>query len=112
MAKRVAELAVLLQWRPGDIVADIGAGKGKLTVFTAERIGPSGRVYGTEMDREKFAALQELAGSHTNITTIKASDSDTNLPDLSCDSILHAPGVSPFRQAKRYGLKSVSIAKT
>jgi len=87
MAKRVAELAVLLQWRPGDIVADIGAGKGKLTVFTAERIGPSGRVYGTEMDREKFAALQELAGSHTNITTIKASDSDTNLPDLSCDSI-------------------------
>jgi ubiquinone/menaquinone biosynthesis C-methylase UbiE len=87
MAKRVAELAVLLQWRPGDIVADIGAGKGKLTVFTAERIGPSGRVYGTEMDPEKFAALQELAGSHTNITTIKASDSDTNLPDLSCDSI-------------------------
>jgi ubiquinone/menaquinone biosynthesis C-methylase UbiE len=85
--KECAELAVLLEWHPGDIVADIGAGKGKLTAFTAERMGPSGRVYGTEMDPEKFTALQELAGSHTNITAIKGSDSDTNLRDLSCDSI-------------------------
>lgn len=85
--RECAELAVLLQWHPGDTVADIGAGKGKLTSMTAEHVGPSGRVYSTEMDPDKLAALQELATKQPNIRPIKASDSATNLPSLSCDSI-------------------------
>jgi ubiquinone/menaquinone biosynthesis C-methylase UbiE len=85
--KECTELAVLMQWHPGDTVADIGAGNGKLTSLTAERIGPSGRVYSTEMDSEKLAALEQLSTKRTNITPIKASDSNTNLPDQSCDSI-------------------------
>ena len=50
--KECAELAVLLQWHPGDTVADIGAGKGNLSSLAAERVGPSGRVYSTEIDLE------------------------------------------------------------
>jgi ubiquinone/menaquinone biosynthesis C-methylase UbiE len=85
--KECTELGVLLQWHPGDTVADIGAGKGKLTSLAAERVGPSGRVYGTEMDLQSLVALQELSAKQTNITPVKASDSDTKLPHLSCDSI-------------------------
>lgn len=82
-----AELGVLLQWHPGDVVADIGAGKGKLTLLATERVGPSGRVYGSEMDLQSLGALQELSTKQTNITPVKASASDSNLPNLSCDSI-------------------------
>lgn len=85
--KECAQLAVLLEWRPGDTVADIGAGKGKLALLTAERVGPSGRVYATEMDLQNLVALQELSTKQTNVSPAKASDSDTGLPNLSCDSI-------------------------
>jgi ubiquinone/menaquinone biosynthesis C-methylase UbiE len=85
--KECEELAVLLQFHPGDTVADIGAGKGQLTLLAAERIGPSGKVYSTEMDSQRLVALQELSANHPNITPIKASGSDTNLPNSSCDSI-------------------------
>jgi ubiquinone/menaquinone biosynthesis C-methylase UbiE len=85
--KECAELEGLLKWHPGDTVADIGAGKGKLTSLTAGRVGPSGRVYGTEMDLQNLAALQELSSKQTNIIPVKGSDSAANLPNLSCDSI-------------------------
>ena len=85
--KECAELGVLLKWQPGDTVADIGAGKGKLTTLVAERIGVSGRVYATEMDLQNLAALQELSTKQPNIHPVKASNSDTNLPHLSCDSV-------------------------
>ena len=85
--KECAELAVLLQWRPGDTVGDIGAGKGQLTLLAAERVGPSRRVYSTEMDLQSLAALKELSAKQTNITPVKGSDSATSLPNLSCDPI-------------------------
>lgn len=86
-SKEVSELATLLHWRPGQTVAEIGAGRGELTSMAADRIGPSGKVYSTELDLEKFAGLQALAAKQKNITAIKASESETNLPDLCCDSI-------------------------
>ena len=59
--KECAELGVLLQWHSGDTVADIGAGKGKLTLLAVERVGPSGRVYSTETDLQSLAALKGLS---------------------------------------------------
>lgn len=85
--KEGKELATLLHWSPGQTVAEIGAGKGELTSIAAERVGPSGKVYSTELDAEKLAALQALAAKQTNISAVKASDAETNLPDLCCDSI-------------------------
>lgn len=85
--KEGRELATLLQWRPGETVAEIGAGNGELTSIAAERVGPSGKVYSTELEPEKLAALQALAAKQRNITAIQASESATNLPDLCCDSI-------------------------
>jgi len=42
------ELAVLLHWRTGDTIAEIGAGKGKMTSIAAERVGVSGRVHSAD----------------------------------------------------------------
>jgi len=80
-------LASLLKWHSGSVVAEIGAGEGKLTLEAAQRVGPSGKVFTTELDAQKLAHLQELAANEKNITALKAGETDTNLPPLCCDSI-------------------------
>lgn len=80
-------LAALLRWRPGAVVAEIGAGNGKLTVAAAQRVGPSGTVYSTELDPTALIHLQELALRQRNIIAVKAADRGTNLPPACCDSI-------------------------
>jgi len=80
-------LSTLLHWHAGSVVAEIGAGNGELTFLAADRVGPSGKVYTTELDATKIAHLKELASQHPNITVIQAGDTSTNLPPACCDSI-------------------------
>jgi len=62
-------------------------GNGKLTLAAAQRVGPSGKVYSTELDATALSHLEELAAKETNITAVKAAEADTNLPAGCCDSI-------------------------
>jgi len=80
-------LAALLHWQAGTVVAEIGAGDGKLTVLAAQRVGPAGKVYTTELDEKKLAHLEKLAAKHRTITPVKAAEADTNLSPACCDSI-------------------------
>lgn len=82
-------LAKLLDWHAGSVVAEIGAGGGQMTVDAAERVGPTGQVYTTEVSRRKIAHLKELAAGskYHNITVIEGSQAGTNLPNECCDSI-------------------------
>jgi predicted methyltransferase len=80
-------LAKLLDWHAGSVVAEIGAGEGELTLLAAERVGPSGTVYTTELDAEKLKHLEELAAKGQNIRALRAGATDTNLPQGCCDSI-------------------------
>jgi len=83
------KLATLLNWKPGNVVAEIGAGEGGLTLAAAQRVGPTGRVYTTELDPDKLAKLQSLAAAQKtqNIVAVKAGEAETNLPRACCDSI-------------------------
>jgi len=81
-------LAALLNWQPGSVVADIGAGDGEMTLLAAARVGATGRVYATEIDSKKLEVLEKLSGEHANITAVKAAPNATNLPPESCDSII------------------------
>lgn len=80
-------LAALLEWHEASVVGEIGSGNGKLTLAAAHRIGPSGKVYTTELDAKALAHLHELAEQDKNIVAVKAADTDTNLPPACCDSI-------------------------
>ncbi len=42
--REVERLAALLGLQPGSSVAEIGAGKGRMTVLIAEQVGAAGRV--------------------------------------------------------------------
>jgi len=79
-------LALHLHWQEGSVVAEIGAGKGELTLAAAKRVGTSGRVYTTELDTKELAHLEELAAKEKNITAIQAGETQTNLPPEFCDS--------------------------
>ena len=87
--KDADKLATLLNWKAGSVVAEIGAGDGGLTLAAAERVGPTGRVYTTELDPKKVAKLESLAAAQKahNIIAVKAGEAETNLPHECCDSI-------------------------
>lgn len=82
-------LADLMQWKPGSIVAEIGAGDGQMSFAAAERVGSGGHVYSTEIDEEKLSALREKVSDRKlqNITVMKAGALATNLPAGCCDAI-------------------------
>ena len=48
-----------LELRPGDVVADVGAGSGYMTVRMARLVGPEGRVYATDIQPEMIELLEE-----------------------------------------------------
>jgi SAM-dependent methyltransferase len=87
MSQEAALLAKALKWRHGGVLAEIGAGDGRLTLEAEKRVSPSGKVYSTELDPKKLAHLQELAGKESNVTALKSSAEDTDLPSGACDSI-------------------------
>jgi predicted methyltransferase len=80
-------LAKLLNWQPGSTVGEVGAGAGQLTLAAAKFVGPTGRVYTTELDPKKLEHLEELAAKESNITAMRAGEAQTNLPPECCDSL-------------------------
>ncbi|HEY6446486.1 MAG TPA: class I SAM-dependent methyltransferase [Acidobacteriaceae bacterium] len=83
----MARLAALLHWHDGSVVAEIGAGEGRMTAAAAQRVGPSGNVYTNELDAQKLAHLRELATTEKNVTVVEGAADGTNLPPLCCDSV-------------------------
>jgi ubiquinone/menaquinone biosynthesis C-methylase UbiE len=73
--------------KPGMAVADIGAGSGYYTSRIAKRIGPSGRVYATDIQQGMIQLLDRrvTAEGLTNVTTILGGMDDPRLPPASID---------------------------
>jgi ubiquinone/menaquinone biosynthesis C-methylase UbiE len=87
--QEVTRLAELTQWKAGTVVADIGAGDGTYSFVAAEKVGPSGRVYATEIDRGKLKSLKAEATKRRleNIIIVEGTADDTKLPSNCCDTI-------------------------
>ena len=83
------KLADLMKWKPGQGIAEIGAGEGQMSFFAADRIKPGGHVYTTELDDQKLERLKKEVAKRDpeNITVVKADSVKTNLPDNCCDAI-------------------------
>jgi ubiquinone/menaquinone biosynthesis C-methylase UbiE len=76
-----------LDLKPGMTVADIGAGSGYYASRIAKRIGPSGRVYATDIQQGMIDILERRIKNEglTNITTILGGMDDPRLPPASID---------------------------
>jgi SAM-dependent methyltransferase len=80
-------LARALALGEGRAVADIGAGAGTLALAMQSVVGPTGRVYATELEPASLAALERRVAREraSNVTVVRALPDATNLPDGSCD---------------------------
>jgi SAM-dependent methyltransferase len=69
--------------RPGQVVADIGAGGGFFAFRLAERVGPSGRVYATEATDPLPAVIERWARDHgvPNVVVVKTEVEEPGLPE-------------------------------
>lgn len=82
-------LANLMNWKAGDVVAEIGAGQGQMSFSAAVLVGAAGHVYATELDDKKIDHLKEEVQTQSiqNVTIVKGDPTATNLPDACCEAI-------------------------
>lgn len=83
-------LRQVLALREGMVVADVGAGKGELTLTLAREVGSKGHVFSTEIDAARRTLLGDAIGSvgFHNVTVVQAKSMDSGLPPGCCDAIV------------------------
>ena len=86
----LARIREVLELGTGDVVADVGAGGGELSFALAKEVGPTGRVFSTEIDPARLQHLREAAAENElgNVTVIEAFSSETGLEADCCDAIV------------------------
>jgi len=72
----------LLALKPGEVVADIGAGSGYYTRRMAQAVGKTGRVYAVDIQPEMLQILTNklTAEGITNVVTALGTEQDPKLP--------------------------------
>lgn len=79
-------LRQVLALKEGMVVADVGAGRGQLTLALAKEVGSSGRIFSTEIDPASLARLRATVAH--NVTVVEARSRETGLPPGCCDAIV------------------------
>ncbi len=122
-ANRVRKLQVervvqALDVKPGEVVADLGAGSGLFTRPLARKVGPDGLVYAIDIDRALLDHVEETAHEQNlpNIRTVLASEYDPRIPEkvdlvLICDTLhqIKDPGAY-LKDLTRYLKDSARVA--
>lgn len=86
-AMKIDEVVAAVKLRPGQTVADIGAGSGLFDGPLGKAVGPTGRVYAVEVDAGFFPEIRKRAAAAgvTNVETVLGKFTDPALPVKSID---------------------------
>ncbi len=76
--------------KPGMTIADLGSGVGYMTLRMAKRVGPTGKIYGVDLQPGMLAELEKNAKSNgiTNVIPVLGEPADPKLPAGQIDMIL------------------------
>ncbi|MBA7551276.1 2-methoxy-6-polyprenyl-1,4-benzoquinol methylase, mitochondrial [subsurface metagenome] len=75
--------------KPGKIVGEVGAGRGRYVVHMARRVGPEGKVYANDINKNKLKYLRSRCKRENilNIETVLGEVDDPKLPEGQLDVI-------------------------
>lgn len=84
------QMIELLDLKPGQVVADIGAGTGYISWRLAKKIGPLGKVYGVDIQQEMLDLLSTNMKQRgiKNVLPVLGAEADPHLPAGSVDLVL------------------------
>ncbi len=83
------EVLTALNLKPGEVIADIGAGSGYFSFPLAERVGEQGRVYAVDVNPDMILHINRRirdSGSK-NVVSVLAAPDDPLLPSNSVDRV-------------------------
>lgn len=76
------EVLQALAVKPGEVIADIGAGSGYFTLRLAHHVGPTGRIYAVDVSPDMIRHLNQRVrdAGLTNVSSILAPPDDPLIP--------------------------------
>ena len=88
--ERTDLLVEAMQIKPGEVLADIGAGSGYFSWRMAKLSGPSGKVFAVDIQQEMLDLLQRNMARREvkNVVSVLGTTSDPKLPPGSVDTML------------------------
>jgi arsenite methyltransferase len=106
---KIDEIVARLGLKPGNTVADIGAGSGLFEVPLAKAVSPGGKVYAVDIDAGFFPEIKKKADeAHvTNVQTVLGKYTDPNLPAKNSDLVFFHDVLHHIQDRAGY-LKSVA----
>jgi len=98
------EVLTALNLKPGEVIADIGAGSGYFTFSIAHHLGPEGKVYAVDVSPDMILHLNRRIRDlkTTNVVSVLADPDDPLLPEQSvnrffiCDVWHHVESPSKY----------------
>jgi ubiquinone/menaquinone biosynthesis C-methylase UbiE len=107
------KLMEALQIKPGDVVADIGAGSGYYTFRLADKVGPKGKVLAVDIQPEMLEIIRQRMKTSkiTQVEPVQGTESDPKLPAEGVDLILLVDVYHEFSQPYEMTEKMVSALK-
>lgn len=90
--------------RPGEVVADLGAGSGYFTVRFARAVGAQGMVYAVDIEPEMLRYIENRAREEHlgNIQTVLAKPDDPHLPAATLDMVFICDTLHHIADRDRY----------
>jgi precorrin-6B methylase 2 len=103
----------LMELRPGDVVADIGAGTGYFSFRIAEKV-PKGKVLATDIQPEMLDIITATARKKgvTNVEPVLGTVEDPKLPDSAEDVVLMVDSYHEFDHPREMMLAVVKSLKS
>jgi ubiquinone/menaquinone biosynthesis C-methylase UbiE len=87
-----AEVLAAMALHSGETIADVGAGTGYFSLPLAQAVGPQGRVYAVDAQKEMLSLLRQKLDEFTLpiVELIHAEADNTGLPGSCCDLVFAA----------------------